>query len=304
MFKDLFMKRYMESLGFYKHFYGDISQYGSEDNPAKVFYFIPGISGTPGQVRFGFPSFFKRYGSNIYVRCCHIDEFSATRPIWEKYTLENTSKKRRAIIDDLKQLVERHGEVVIIVSSNGFYDLVNAYDGLKKAGVSGSLKLLWVACAPDSFLETVWENIFFPLNGFVHNSHRWLAYPNHQLLRFLNPEASTKFKWRYQRQGKTIYKIDLESRFVCFNLYWDYVSIDCFNAVLKHAVRNFSGAIDIETHVLVASNDGFWQGRGHDEVKDVIGRYVNADSVLFKNASHLWVASPENISELIDCLSE
>lgn len=303
MFKELFTNRYMESLGFYKLFFDDISEYGNEDNPRKVFYFIPGISGTPGQIRFGFPSLFNRYGANIYVRCCHVDEFSAMRPIWEKYTVENINKNRRVIIDDLKQLVDRHGEVVVIASSNGFYDLVHAYDGLKDAGVTASLKLLWIACAPDYFLGSKWETVFFPLNGFVHNSYRWFAYPNHQLLCFLNPETSTKFKWRYQRQSKTIYKIDLESRFICFNIYWDYVSIDCFNAMLEHAVKGFSGTMDIETHVLVAGRDGFWQGRSHDEIRDVIGRYVDADSVLFKNASHLWVASPENCCELIDCLS-
>jgi hypothetical protein len=304
MLKELFTKRYMESLGFYRHFYDDVCKYGSEDNPGKVFYFIPGISGTPGQIRFSFPSFFKRYGTDFYMHCCHLDEFSARCPIWEKYKVENIDKKRRVITDDLKQLSGRYGEVVVIASSNGFYDFVHAYDGLRKAGIAGNLKLLWVACAPDSFLESAWETVFFPLNGFVHNSYRWFAYPNHQLLRFLNPETTTKFKWRYQHQGKTIYKADLENRFVCFNLYWDYVSIDCFNAMLRHALRDFSGIMDIETHVLVASNDGFWQGRGEDQVKAIVGKYVKVGSLLFKDASHLWVASPENICELLDCLSE
>lgn len=302
MLQDLFKKRYIESLGFYKHFYDDFYQYGSEDNPSEVFYFIPGISGTPGQVRFGFPSFFKRYGSDYYIRCCHLEDFSATQPIWEKYTVENVDKKRRVIIDDLKKLVERHNRVVVVVSSNGFYDFVHAYDEIKSEGVSKNLKLLWVACAPDNFLKSPWESLFFPLNGHVHNSCRWFAYPNHQLLGFLNPETSTKFKWRYREQSKTIYKIDLESRFICFNLYWDYISIDCFNAMLKHALRNFSTPMDIETHVLVARDDGFWQGRNQDEIRNVIGKYVDAESVLFKNSSHLWVASPENLSELLDCL--
>ena len=51
MFQKLFKRRYLESLRFYKHFYDDIYEYGSRDDPTKVFYFIPGISGVPGQVR-------------------------------------------------------------------------------------------------------------------------------------------------------------------------------------------------------------------------------------------------------------
>ena len=77
MLQQHFKSRYFESLGFYKHFYDDIWQYGSEENPDKVFYFIPGINGTPGQIRFALPSIFKQYGPNIYIKCCYLEEFSS-----------------------------------------------------------------------------------------------------------------------------------------------------------------------------------------------------------------------------------
>ncbi len=292
-------KRYIESLGFYKHFYDDIYEYGSQTSARKVFYFVPGIGGVPGQIRFIFPSLFNRYGVNIYVRCCYLPEFSATEPIWEKYTVENVDKKRDAIVEDLSDLLSAHGDVTVIASSNGFYDFISAYDVLNDARASKRLTLLWGACAPDRFEETPWEPFFYRMNGFVHNEHRWVAYPNHNLLKFLNPETTTTFKWRYESQKKTFFKIDLESRFICFNLYWDYVSVSCFNEMLEHMLRNVRNPIDVETRVLVAANDGYWKGRRENAIMAVIDKYVSKKTVTFKNASHLWVVAPENVTELL-----
>lgn len=302
MFQEHFKERYKESLGFYKHFYDDLWQYGSEKNPEKVFYFVPGLNGTPGQIRFALPSIIKRYGENIYIRCCHLKEFSALIPTWEKYTSDNIDKKRQIIIADLIELCSRHDHVVVLTSSTGFYDFVGAYDEIVKCVSLDKLTLLWSACAPDHFNDTVWGKLLYPLNGFTHNGYRWSAYPNNDLLKFINPETTTKFRWRYQSQKKTFFKIDLESRFVCFNVYWAYFSLDCFNVMLRHILKNVTKIMEIETHVLVASNDGFWQGRSKDEISEVIGKYVDPASVLIKDASHLWVAAPENLSELIDRL--
>ena len=299
MLREHFRKRYIESLGFYKHFYDDINEYGNPAGARKVFYFIPGISGAPGQIRFAFPSLTRRYGADIYVRCCHLPEFSATRPIWEKYTHPNIDRKRDVIARDLADLLALHGEVTVMASSNGFYDFVHAWGEMNDPAAARRLKLLWAACAPDRFEEGAWEPALFALNGLVHNGHRWIAYPNHNLLRFINPETTTSFKWRHESQSKTFFKVDLESRFICFNLYWDYISVSCFNEMLAHMVRNVRRPIDVETRVLVAANDGFWQGRGRDDVMAAVGRYVSPTTVTFKNASHLWVVAPENLTELL-----
>lgn len=296
--RDILRKRYIESLGFYRHFYDDIHEYGNRETARKVFYFIPGIGGVPGQIRFIFPSIFNLYGANIYIRCCHLPEFSATRPIWEKYTVANVDRKRDVIVDDLSALLSAHDEVTVIASSNGFYDFIHAYDELNDARAGKRLTLLWGACAPDRFEQPVWEPLFYRMNGFVHNGHRWMAFPNHNLLKFVNPETTTTFKWRYGLQKKTFFKADLESRFVCFNLYWDYVSVGCFNEMLGHTLRNFRKPIDIETRVLIAANDGYWQGRSEDGIRTFIDRYVANKTLIFKNTSHLWVVAPENVTEL------
>ncbi len=304
MFQKLFKRCYLESLKFYKHFYDDIYEYGNRDDPTKVFYFIPGISGVPGQVRFILPSLYHAYGAEIYVRCCHHPAFSATVPIWDKYTTANVDDKHHLIIKDLSELLSSYGEVVIIVSSSGFYNFVSAWQAMNDASAAKRLKLLWGACAPDHFEESRWEGLFFRLNGFVTNGHRWFAYPNHNLFRFINPEMTTSVTWSYEALRKTFYKIDLESRFVCFNLYWDYISIGCFNEMLEHLVNGASRVIPIETHVLVATNDGFWQGRGAAEVREVISRYVVPKTMMFKNASHLWVVTPENATALLQRLED
>jgi pimeloyl-ACP methyl ester carboxylesterase len=302
MLEQQFKQRYLESLSFYKYFYDDVREYGSSDKPRRVFYFIPGFSGVAGQVRFIFPNLHALYGNDFYVRCCHLDAFSASKPIWEKYTTANLDARRTVIVADIKQLLDCHGEVVVLVSSNGFYDFVYAFDELASAAAEGRLKLLWGACAPDHFDDTLWESVFFGLNGFVHGGHRWFAYPNHNLLTAFNPETSTSLRWRFGSQAKTIHKVDLESRFVFANLYWDYVSVGCFNAMLDHMLRHGPGPIDIEAHVLVGANDGYWQGQSEDQVRAAVGKYLTNATYTFKPTSHLWVMTPENVAGLFDRL--
>jgi hypothetical protein len=302
MFQDVFKQRYLDSLDFYQQYYDDIFEYGVRDDPAKVFYFIPGINGVPGQVRFALPGMFRAYGERIHVRCCYHPGFSATVPVWNKYTPQNIAAKSQVIVDDLTELLTAYGEVVVIVSSSGFYDFVFAWDAMNDPSAAKRLKLLWVACAPDRFEETRWENLFFRINGHVVNGHRWFAYPNHNLLGFINPETTSSFRWKHHPLRKIFYKIDLESRFVCFRMYWDYTSISCFNEILDHLTDDTRPLLPIETHVLVAANDGFWQGKGRAEVNAVISRYVTPTTVMFKDASHLWVATPENVTALLQCL--
>ena len=143
MLEQKFKQRYLDSLSYYKYFYDDVREYGSPDSPRRVFYFIPGFSGVAGQVRFIFPNLHALYGNDFYVQCCHLDAFSASKPIWEKYTTANLDARRAVIVADIKHLLDRHGEVVILASSNGFYDFVYAFDELASAVAEGRLKLLW-----------------------------------------------------------------------------------------------------------------------------------------------------------------
>ncbi len=72
--------------------------------------------------------------------------------------------------------------------------------------------------------------------------------------------------------------------------------------MLAHLTRGVERPLSLETHVLVAAKDGYWQGRGRDEVRAVIERYVAPKTVTFKDASHLWVVAPENATELLEKL--
>jgi len=303
MLTALFRRRYLESLRDYKHFYDDIHEYGSERRARRVFYFVPGINGTPGQIRFVLPSLHRVFGPDIYVRCCHLSEFSALRPIWEKYTRENMDRKRDVIVQDVVELLAHHGRLTVIASSNGFYDFLHAHERLRRRVDPDQLRVLWGACAPDRFEDTVWESVFFPLNGFVHQGHRWFAVPNHNALRLLNPETSTSQRWRHGRHKKTFFKMDLESRFVCLGLYWDYVSVSCFNEMLAHVRARVRTPLEADTYALVAANDGYWQGRAREEVLALIRRYAPRARAIFKRASHLWVVTPENVTEVLEQLA-
>jgi hypothetical protein len=292
-----FRERYLESLGYYKHFYDDVALYGDERAAERMLYFVPGINGTPGQIRFLFPSFARLYGQDFAVKALYLPEFGARRPIWEKYTLENVDKKRVQIIADLKELLKRRERVTVLCSSNGFYDFVSALCAWGDRDASSRLDLVWGPCAPDWFIETFWEKVFYPLNGFTVNGWRWFAYPNHNLLKALNPETTTRFAWRHGRQGKVFFKNDLESRFIATGLQWDYISFGCFNAMLRHVLAGVTGPLSIKARVLVPMQDGFWQGRGVGEIRKVLDKYLTSYDVVYKNASHLWVVAPENVTE-------
>jgi hypothetical protein len=304
MLTELFRERYLQSLRSYRHFYDDVHEYGNPRTASQTFYFLPGINGTPGQIRFIFPSLYRIFGHELYVRCCHLPEFSAQRPIWEKYTPENVDAKRDVIVSDLTELLEAHGAVTVIASSNGFYDFLYAYETLKGKLPDAPLRVLWGACAPDRFEQTAWEPVFFPLNGFVWRGHRWIAVPNHNWLRVFNPETAVTHRWRHGDQRKLFFKTDLESRFRCLGLYWDYISVSCFNETLAHAVGRLREPIDLETHALVAARDGYWQGRTRREIRALLGRYIRQPHITFKNASHLWVVTPENVSEVLHKLND
>jgi hypothetical protein len=292
-----FRARYLESLTYYKHFYDDVALYGDERTAKRMLYFVPGINGTPGQIRFLFPSFTRLFGSDFAVKALSLPEFAARRPIWEKYTLENVDKKRHRIIADLTDLLRRHARVTVLCSSNGFYDFVSALTLWNDAAARSRLDLVWGPCAPDWFIETFWERVFYPFNGFTENGYRWFAYPNHNVLKALNPETTTRFAWRHGRQAKVFFKNDLESRFIAGGLQWDYISFGCFNAMLRHVLADVRGPLDLDARVLVPMQDGFWQGRGVDEIKAVLDKYLVRYDVVYKNASHLWVVAPENVTE-------
>ena len=114
MLAQQFKQRYLESLSYYKYFYDDIREYGSPDNPRRVFYFIPGFSGVAGQVRFVFPNLQARYGNDFYLTCCHLDEFSAATPIWANKS--TAPKKRPQRID--------HPPCFLLGNIKGFHALI------------------------------------------------------------------------------------------------------------------------------------------------------------------------------------
>ena len=296
-----FLQRYCDALSNYRHFYDDLDEYGNPDTCNEVFYFIPGMSGTPGQLRFGLPSIVRKFGTRIYVKCLHLDEFSSQRPTWTKYTAENLQKRRRQIVRDLTELSARFRRIRIIASSTGFYDFLGSYQQLE--GIENSLILYWLSCAPDQVSRSIWESYFYRLNGFTHDGMKWYAYPNHQLLKFFNPECGTKTSWKHRRQQKIFYKNDLESRFSCLGMIWDYVSTECFNFILQNNLEVFrekGRIVELETHVLAATKDGFWDDSSPEIILATMDKYLARRRIIFKETSHLWVVTPDNLYELLD----
>ena len=161
---DHFERRYKVSLNTYRYFYDDVCEYGCAEKADHVFYFIPGLNGVAGQVRFTLPAFHHQFGNRFYIRGLSMPEFSASRPIWDKYTDENLEKRRSIIQHDLEDLVARHGRVYVLTSSTGFYEFAAAYGGFSTQ-LRSALTLIWVAAAPDRFEPTYWESFFSPLDG-------------------------------------------------------------------------------------------------------------------------------------------
>lgn len=299
MFAAAFRERYLCSLRDYRFFYDDVAEVGNPDEADHVFYFVPGINGTPGQMRFVLPSLTRVFGSRIYLKALHVPEFSAQRPTWEKYSAANIDRKLAQLHQDLQGLLARHRRVTVIASSNGFYDFAAVAPAFAPGVLRERMQLLWGACAPDHFDRTPWERVFFPLSGFVHRGHRWFACPNHNALHAFNPETSTSFQWRDGRSRRCFVKADLESRFHCFGLQWNYVSTSQLNAAVRHVVRRISGPLDLPSAALVAANDGYWRGASRDAIEQAIRRYLPKCEFAFRPASHLWVVTPTYVTELL-----
>lgn len=296
---DRFERRYLESLGGYRFYYDDVCDYGCPDSASHVFYFIPGLNGAPGQIRFALPGILRAMGNRIYIRCLHLPEFSSSVPVWSKYTLGNLEKRHAKLRADLASLAQRHGRILVVASSTGFYDFAAVFESLSPC-VRRALTLLWVAAAPDRIKPTRWESVFAPLNGIERNQYRWAALPNHNAFCPLNREARTTYRWRNARGAQVLYKDNLESRFRLFGLSWAYFSVECTNWVLRRCTEGIQEPLDIESYVLAAEEDGYWQGMSKPEMAEVIGRYLVHPQFLWKRASHLWINIPHNVHELMD----
>jgi hypothetical protein len=298
MLSDSFKARYLESLSHhFRSFYDDVRHYGSPE-AGHCIYFIHGIDGSPGQVRFALPAASRFFKDDVYVQGLHTAEFSCRNPIWEKYTFENLEKRIARIVLDLKALASRHEKVLVFCSSNGFYDFYAAASQLDTATQS-SLILFWVACAPDQFDDTLWERAFFKLNGFKHQDYRWVALPNSNYLRWFNPEVPWRHKCTAQTPHKYFYKHDMESRFFIYGSLWSYFSIGCFNDCLIYLTRHSSDRLDIPTYVLAAEYDGYWQGKTLAGMTQIIERYIDNPTILSRPTSHLWIAAPEHVYALL-----
>ncbi|MEE9396339.1 MAG: hypothetical protein V3V31_04930 [Methylococcales bacterium] len=298
---ECFKNRYLASLNYYKSFYDDLSEYGNPANTDHAFYFIPGYNGVPGQIRFALPSIARYYGSDIYIRCLHLEAFSAKTPVWEKFTKENIEQKHKAIAQDLSELDEHFRTITIIVNSSGFYDFKASYDQIPET-VKAKSQLAWIACAPDWMEQSAWENFFYKINGFKHNNYPWFAYPNHNALMVINKECSATKRWHHGPQKKTFFKTDLESRFHFGKLLWDYFSFPSYNWMIQHNVNKSSSPIEIPTVVLVAEKDGYWWGNSREVIAGVIQKYIPRPKILYKPTTHLWVTVPEHLSATLECL--
>ena len=298
---DVFLERYHESLFYYKSFYDDLEQVGNPETCTEAFYFIPGFNGTPGQMRFGLPSLIKKYGNNIFLKSLYLKEFSSKRPTWMKYSGQHLQLRRLKIIQDLEEMSAKYPRIRIITSSTGFYDFLAAHSQIKKSGCEHIL--YWVSCAPDQISRPFTEKIFYAVNGFNYEGNKWYAYPNQQFLRLFNPECSTHKRWRHKPQRKVFFKNDLESRFFCFGLLWDYTSWDCISKMLKNnldAYHSCGQPIELETHVMAATKDGFWDDSRPEVIEKTLDKYLVNKRVIYMETSHLWVVTPENITDLIE----
>jgi hypothetical protein len=293
-----FVTAYTKSLGNdHRQFYDDLSEYGSSTAETAL-YFIPGINGVPGQIRFALPSLLKKYGSNIYVRCLHLPEFSAAKAIWEKYAPANIEKKRSQIVADLNDLGSRFKHIKILVSSNGIYDFMFALSKMEPS-VSAKAVLFWVSVAPDRFEETPWQKLFYPLTGFQEQGHAWFAVPNSNYLKMFNPETAVWHVWHGAGVKKKWTKSDIESRFPCLGLLWMYISISRFNQLLEYMRQDALAPIPIKSYILAATEDGYWQGKPESEIVALIDRYFSDRKILFRKSSHLWVLTPDNLDALL-----
>ncbi|HWA27521.1 MAG TPA: hypothetical protein VG734_17835 [Lacunisphaera sp.] len=299
-FAAAFRESYLQSLHDYRFFYDDLAEIGNPAEADHAFYFVPGMNGTPGQMRFMLPSLTRVFGHRVYLKALYLPEFSARRPVWEKYSLMNVDRKLARLEADLRGLLARFERVTVLCSSNGFYDFAAAAGELCSSVPPGRVQLLWGACAPDRFKPTIWERVFYPLNGFRHDGHRWFAYPNHNLLTAFNPETSTSFRWRDGASRRDFLKVDLESRFRCAGLDWCYVSPSQLGAAVAHVVNRIRGPLPVNAEALIAARDGYWQNRPAAEVERLVRSYLPGCSLAFQPVSHLWVVTPSYVTALFE----
>ncbi|MBP7708548.1 hypothetical protein KA107_02590 [Candidatus Pacearchaeota archaeon] len=299
MFTKHFLKAYHKSLKTeYRMFYDDFAEYGNSKADHAI-YFIEGIGGTPGQIRFAMSSIVKVFGTDIYIKCLNLPEFSAQRTIFEKYNSKNVDKKRNKIIKDLNDLGKKHKKITIFASSNGFYDLVYAYPKISKQTLKKA-KLVWCSIAPDHFEPTNWEKFFFGLNGLIIDGHKWFAVPNSNKLKLINPEMELNHVWQHNDGTRVFSKDDLEFRFRCFGFNWDYSSVTCFNSLLERVTKNAKLPLDIPAYILLATNDGYWQGKPTSEMYALLDKYLSNKKVIAKDASHLWLLMPDAVQEILE----
>ena len=299
MFQERFRRAYLASLKHHRFFYDDICEYGRPDGSKVCIYFIAGMNGTPGQIRFAFPSFVRRFGREIYVRGCYLPEFAATRPIWEKYLPGAAAAKRDQVARDLRELLDRFAHVYIIASSNGFYDLWAAAPRLPPDWEQRAT-LLWVACAPDHFEPSPWVSFFARWTGFHHQGFLWAALPNSNWLTWINPETSTHLRWRWGQERRLFHKEDVESRFWVAGLRWVYMSPDAFNDYLRVALEGARPPLAVNAYVLAASRDGYWYGRPPEALERTVDRYLSRREILRRPTSHLWVVTPDHLADYLD----
>ena len=298
-----FLDHYHRSLSDYRSHYDDVAEIGNPGGAWAAFYFVPGISGSPGQMRFSLPSLTRVFGARIYAKALHTEAFSASVPIWDKYTLHNVDEKLACLRADLRSMLRRFDRFTVVCSSNGLYDFLAATTAFPDGALESRVELLWVSCAPDEFGPSRWEQVFFPLNGLVVHGHRWFAYPNAAPLRFINPEAAPSFTWREGHQRRRFEKGDIESRFRCLGLEWDYISSSQLGAAARHVIcqihRPWRGAAE----VLIAANDGYWQGTPLDAVEGIVRRYVPFALCTVRKGSHVSVVNPTTLTEMFERLA-
>jgi hypothetical protein len=255
---------------------------------------VPGINGAPGQIRFAIPNLVKRFGPNLHIKCLHLPAFSTRLPIWEKYRPRAIAERQQKLRADLEALLAVHEKVYVIASSNGFYDFAAAASEIGNQA-RARLRMLWISCAPDHFYASRWIDVFARINGFQQDGALWAAVPNHNWLRFFNPETVSEFAWKDGRVRRRLYKTDLESRFRLFGMHWAFTSPDCFNRMLKDMVERIARPVDFPTYALYGTQDGYWYGHPPDAVDTILRRYTGKFQILKRPASHLWVIAPDNL---------
>jgi hypothetical protein len=297
-FAPRFLNAYLDSLNDYRQFYDDIAEIGNPNVGEYGMYFVPGISGTPGQMRLALPSLTRVFGAQIAIKALFIPSFSARQPIWDKYTVENTDEKLARLRADLVALLERFDRIIVTCSSNGVYDFLAVASTFPPGELESRVELAWVACAPDKYQPTKWQKFFYPLNGVETHGYEWFAYPNHNALKRFNPEVVSSFPWREGHQQRWMEKADIESRFVCYGVKWAYVSTTQLGAIAQHVSSLITRPWNAPAEVLIAENDGYWQGIPHDTILATVHKYAPQAHCVFRPGSHLSVVNPTTLTEL------